>query len=704
MEFFFNPRSVVLIGVPRQTGVGAYNGLEMMLRFGYRGTIFVVHPQAEEILGHRAYPSVLDLPEAPDLAVIALARDRVAHVLEDCLAQGIRRLVIISQGFADADDKGQKLQARMVALAKKHGARIVGPNTMGVMNNFTGFTTAFVDVPRLAEPPPVTLVAQSGAPQVGSESFTGPLGKAIDIGNACDVGFVEVLEYLERDPDTRIIALHMEGLAQGRLFLTAASRIARKKPIVVLKTGRSVAGARAALSHTGSLVGEDEVFTAAFERAGVIRVNDAPDLLDTIQTLRKLPPLKGPHIGIATPSGALGIIALDALSAQGLAPGPLPEAIREIVEPHGPYWHRLHNPVDLWPIGMKTGDFLKVARQTIIAFLADPMIDGVLAMLPGLSSPLHRNNLATPEFMASLHLAQHGKPLVAAFYGDHRDTLRQNLEKVPGVACFCSVEQAVHALARLHQYYQIQIRPPESLGLEANPGTSAPAAPRPPLLGEEALMFLEREAGIPTVSGVLVQDEEEAATAAWNLGYPLVLKVIAGAWLHKSDLGGVLLNLKSEEEVRRGFLDLVARVQQATPQANLDGILVQEQVTGREILLGIKQDATFGPVVVCGLGGIYTELWQDTAQTLAPVDLAQAQALLARLKSYKLLTGFRGESPVDLDAVAQALVNLSRLAIQHSNLQELDTNPLMATPGGCFAVDARIVWRTITPAAAGKPG
>ncbi len=698
MESFFNPHSVVLIGVPRQTGVGAYNGLEMLLRFGYRGKIFVVHPQAEEILGHRAYPSVLNLPEAPDLAVIALARDRVLHVLQDCLTQGIRRLVIISQGFADADDKGQKLQARMVALAKEHGARIVGPNTMGVMNNFTGFTTAFVDVPRLAEPSAVTLVAQSGAPQVGSESFTGPLGKAIDLGNACDAGFVDVLEYLELDPDTRIIALHMEGLNEGRRFLEAASRIARKKPIVALKTGRSAAGAKAALSHTGSLVGEDEVFTAAFERAGIIRVKDAPDLLDTIQALRQLPPLKGPNIGIATPSGALGIIALDALSAEGLRPGPLPQAIREVVEPHGPYWHHLHNPVDLWPIGMKTGDFLKVARQTIAAFLCDPRIDGVLAMLPGLSSALHHNNLATPEFIASLHLEQHGKPLVAAFYGDHRDALRQTLEKVPGVACFCSVEQAVHALARLQQYYQIQTRPPESLALESNPVASTPPASRPPLLGEEALCFLEKEAGIPAVPGVLVREAEAAVCAARNLGYPVVLKVIAPQWLHKSDLGGVLLNLETDREVRQGFLNLMARVRQETPQADLEGILVQRQVKGREILLGIKQDATFGPVVVCGLGGVYTELWQDTAQTLAPVNLIQAQALLARLKSYKLLTGFRGEPPVDVDAVAQALVNLSRLAMAHPDLQELDINPLMATPEGCFTVDARIVWGVTTPA------
>ncbi|MDI6853117.1 MAG: acetate--CoA ligase family protein [Deltaproteobacteria bacterium] len=690
MELFFNPRSVLLVGVSRQTGVGAYNGLEMMLRFGYRGKIFVVHPQAGEILGHKAYSRIRDLPEAPDLAVIALARDRVVHVIEDCLAKGIRRYVIISQGFADADDKGRKLQARLTALAKEHNARIVGPNTMGVMNNFTGFTTAFVDVPRVMQPPRVTLIAQSGAPQVGSESFTGPLGKAVDIGNACDVGFEDLLEYLERDPETEVIALHMEGLVNGRRFLEVAARLSRAKPIVVLKTGRSEAGARAALSHTASMVGADDVFSAAFERAGVMRAANAQDLLDTIQALRKLPPLKGPRIGIATPSGALGIIALDALAAAGLQPGRLPQAVKEAVEPLGPYWHRLHNPVDLWPIGMKTGDFLKVAKETIAGFLADPEIDGVMAMLPGLSSPLHRNNIVTPEFVASLNLERFGKPLVLAFYGDYRDELNRNLARVEGVACYFSVEQAAHGLARLHQYHLIKSVPAENLNISAPaPGKFSHRAEQN-LLGEAALEFLSAY-GIPTVPGALCQSAGEAADLARELGYPVVLKVIAPEWLHKSDKGGVVLNLSNDEEVRRAFNSLQEKVQSDNAQASLEGILVQKQAQGRELLLGVKQDATFGPVMVCGLGGVYTEIWRDTAQTLAPLSMAQSHALLAKLRSYRLLTGFRGEPPVDLDAVAQALANLSRLAVEHPELQECDINPLIASPAGCWAVDARII-------------
>jgi len=289
MKAFFQPASVVLIGVSRQTGVGAYNNLEMLLRYGYQGKIYLVHPQAPEILGYQAYARVGDLPEVPELAVVSLARDRVVPVVEECLARGMRRFVVISQGFADADPQGRDLQAHLVSLMRSHQALLVGPNTMGSMDAFTGFTSAFVDVKREPDPPPVSLVAQSGALQVGQESFTGPLGKALDLGNAADVGFTEVLEYFEHDPQTRVIVLHMEGLAQGRRFLEVAHRVNRMKPILVLKTGSSTAGAQAALSHTGSLVGQDAVFAAAFQRAGITRARGAADLVDKVQAFRKLP-------------------------------------------------------------------------------------------------------------------------------------------------------------------------------------------------------------------------------------------------------------------------------------------------------------------------------------------------------------------------------------------------------------------------------
>ncbi len=690
MDKLFAPQAVVLVGVSRRIGVGAYNGLEMLLRYGYQGRVYVVHPQADEILGHKVYPRVEDLPEIPDLAVIAVGRDLVLSVVEECLAKGIRWLVIITQGFADADTQGRQLQAKLVAAARQHQAHIIGPNTMGVLNAHAHFTTAFVDLICPAAPPPVALVAQSGAPQVGAESFTGPLGKAVDLGNAADVGFPEVLDYLEQDPQTQVIALHIEGLSQGRRFLNTAARVNRRKPIVILKTGVSVAGAQAALSHTGSLVGQDQVFTAACRRAGLTRVHSAQDLQDTILAFRKLPPMRGPRVGIATPSGALGIIALDALSREGLQPGPLPERIVREVEPQGPYWHALHNPVDLWPIGMLTGDFLKIAGQTLAAFLEDNHIDGVLCMLPAIGSPLHSNILATPEFFANLRLDRHQKPVTVALYGDARETVRNSLGQVPGVACYFSVEQAVHALGQLHRYHQAVSRPPESWPepAPANPGHPPAAAI---VLGQAALDFLAGH-GLPTAAGRLTHSPAEAAEAAAALGFPVVLKVISPDYLHKADQGGVVLNLQDEAALRAAFQRLQPLLKAAAPGAAA-GLLVQKQLSGRELLLGLKQDPAFGPIIICGFGGTYTELWQDTAQTLAPITLAQAHDLLASLRSYPLLTGYRGEPQVDLEAICQAMVNLAEVGLAYPHLQELDLNPLIATPQGCWAVDARLVWR-----------
>lgn len=693
MRQIFSPRSVVLIGVSRQTGVGAYNGLEMMLRYGYRGRIFVVHPQAADILGYTPYRRVQDLPETPELAVIAVGRDRVPAVVADCLDVGIPWLIIITQGFADADAEGRQLQDRLVARARQQGARLVGPNTMGTLNVYDRFTTAFVDVSREHLPTPVSLIAQSGAPQVGAESFTGPLGQAIDIGNAADVGFVDALRYFEADPRTRVIAIHMEGLNRGRDFLEAASRINRTKPVIVFKTGSSEAGARAALSHTGSLVGQDEVFAAALQRAGITRVHGAQEMADTVQAFRKLPPLTGPRIGVVTASGALGIMTADALSREGLLLGELPTVLRETLEPQGPYWHKLHNPVDLWPIGMLTGDFLAGARLALTGLLADSGIDGAIAILPCLASELHRNIVPTPEFIRALELERLDKPLALALYGDYREELSRQLDQIPGVACLASVEAAARALRHLYDYHQA-CNGPREVWAAQEPGEPAPAPSLPSapgvLLGQEALDYLASR-GLPVLSCHLTRSPDEAVAAAEALGYPVALKAVSPQWVHKSDRGGVLLRLDTPETVGQGFRQLEQAVARANPPARLEGVLVQPMLTGKEVLLGLKQDPTFGPVVVCGQGGVYAEVYQDVAQTLAPVTPAQARQLLARLTMWPLLTGYRGEPAVHLEALAQVLADLSQLARAAPAIRELDINPLTATPEGCWAVDARIV-------------
>jgi len=338
---------------------------------------------------------------------------------------------------------------------------------------------------------------------------------------------------------------------------------------------------------------------------------------------------------------------------------------------------------------MQTGDYLDVAGETLRAFLADPGIDGLLAMLPALSSPLHRNITNAAEFIAGLELEKYDKPLVVALYGDYRDHLMQELEQIPGVASFVSVERAVRALACLYQYHQARTTLPANLNFAPESQHHSSPAPRERavFLGQEALDFLERHQ-IPIATGALAHTPEGAVIAAQKCTYPVALKIVAPKWVHKWDRGGVLLNVGSDEEVVAGFRALEAKVEGEQPW----GILVQKQLEGKEVLLGIKQDATFGPVVVCGWGGIYTEALKDVAQTLAPIDESQAQDLLATLKVYPLLQGVRGEAPVALSELARALAALSRLAVAEPALKEVDLNPVIVNQQGCWAVDARLVW------------
>jgi acetate---CoA ligase (ADP-forming) len=311
-------------------------------------------------------------------------------------------------------------------------------------------------------------------------------------------------------------------------------------------------------------------------------------------------------------------------------------------------------------------------------------------MLPALGSPLHQNVRANPAFFADLNLENFNKPLVVAMYGNARDRLIEELKSVPGIACYCSVEQAAHALGQLYRYHQALLRPLENwVSLESAAPPKYPA--KPLMLGQEAMDFLAAQK-IPSLSGHLTHTVNQAVVAAASVGYPVVLKIISAEYIHKSDQGGVILNLRDEDELIAAFARLQPLL--AAEPYNADaGILVQKQLQGRELLLGLKQDPTFGPVIVCGYGGTLTELWQDTAQTLAPLSPAQAHDLLTSLRSYPLLTGYRGEPAADLKAVIQAIVNLGKLGMSHPHLQELDINPLIATPEGCWAVDARLIWQ-----------
>jgi acetyltransferase len=665
-----------------------------MLRFGYTGRVHVVHPKVSEILGVPTHPRVSDLPEVPELAIISVGRDRVLPVFEECIRKGIQNVIVISQGFSDADEAGRAMQDELVAMARKHGTRVLGPNTMGVDNGFAHFSTAFVDIVRDPSPPPLTMVAQSGVFQVGYESFSHRVGKAIDIGNGCDIDFVDVLEYLETDPETRIIFIHMEGLKRGRKFLSTAARVARQKPVIILKTGRSAAGAEAALSHTGSLTGEDAVIDAAFRHAGLIRVRNMVELKAVCQAFLHYRGIQGPRLGVVTATGACGIMTADGCEDYGLELAPFPEGLRKKLENDRIAWHKLRNPVDIWPLGMVGGSFTEVFKDAVRGLLADERVDAVLSIAPALASPLHQDlDMAAAVREVNRENPAH-KPMALWLYGGDQDRLAQVLEGEPDVGCFGSIDEALMGLSALLRYERFRSRPlpdgellPPLVASTPRP-VSLPAGPV--ILGDEAALLFKAY-GVPVPPAELTGDAGAAVAFARSTGYPVVLKIVSRAWIHKSDQGGIRLHLRNEVELRQAYEDLMRSFHAATPDAVLEGILAQKQAEGFELLVGLKKDPQLGPVVVVGMGGIYAEVFQDVARGLAPLSRGEAKKMLQSLRCYPILAGTRGQKGVNLEVVEDLLVSVARMALDYPEIREMDLNPVLASPEGCWCVDSRLV-------------
>lgn len=697
MKYFLEPESVAMIGTPRQTGPDTYNGVEMMLRYGYQGRIYPINPKADEICGLRAFPSITEVPETVNLVIISMGRDQVVAAFKECIQSGVKRVMIVSQGFADADPHGEKLQNEIVRLARESGIRVVGPNTLGILNNFRNFSTSFVDLIKPKKIPPVSLIAQTGMIQVASHNLAyHDWGKALDIGNACDMDFVDALEYFGADPETRVIVVHMEGIIRGREFLKAASRISPDKPIIIFKTGRTTAGAKAALSHTASLTGEDEIAEAAFNRAGLIRVKNGSELKDAIRSFIQFEDMEGPRLGVLTPTGAGGIMATDACEDFGLKIAELPEGLPDKLKKGIPDWVHIGNPIDIWPVGMLGGGYSQAYRTALMELLKSPKVDGVLGVTVSVDSPLHKNIDIVEAVAAARRESGSRKPIAMWVYGSGTDDTVERLEPATdNVACFESVERAAQGLSFCYRYHQLRKREISSqrsfpYDHEQAESLLQKGRGRKILLGEDALALLAAF-GIHASRGKIARNWKEIKEAADELSYPLVLKLSGEAFLHKSDWGGVMTGIRNKKELREAFQGMKEKVHDRNPAVKI-GFHVQEQVGGKELLVGLKLDAQFGHILACGYGGIYTEVFKDVSRELVPVGRPEAEKMISSLKIYPLLKGVRGEACVDWEGLLETLERVSFLATEVPDIKELDINPLMADASGCVAVDARIVW------------
>jgi acetyltransferase len=454
MQHFMDPKSVALIGISRKSGPGSFNLMEIMSDFGYSGEIYPVNPNAAEILGKKAYPSVTAVNRKIDLAVITSPRNTTLSILQDCVAANIKAAIVVNQGFNDADRSGQQMQQQMAEMAAREGIRILGPNTLGVINSFAGFTTSFMPVAK--QRVGVGLICQSGIHFVGPTKFSGMIGKGVDLGNSCDIGFYDALNYFAQDPDIQVIAIHMEGLNQGKDFLALAARVVKEKPIVVHKSGRSETGAQAAMSHTGSLAGNYKLLQAALRQTGVTFLEEGGQMPYAVKTLLNLAPMKGNRVAVITLSGGAGIMISDGLEKHGLQLASLGSQVIDQVAALSPGWMPLSNPLDIWPAVMKHGA-RKVYSAALKAVLQDPRVDGIICVA---IAPL-------PEF-SFLNVCQAlndvvesspaEKPVIGWIYGPNTAEVQKQFESKNRIMIYPTLELAAQALSWLRDRYKIITR------------------------------------------------------------------------------------------------------------------------------------------------------------------------------------------------------------------------------------------------------
>jgi len=688
MDAFFYPRSIAVIGASRESGKVGYSVLKNLMDANYRGELVPVNPNAEEVLGLKAYPKVKKV----DLAIIVVPASIVPSVLEDSARVGVKASIIISAGFRESGPQGAILETQIRGIAKEHSIRIVGPNCLGIISTGANMNASFAsEYPSKGN---ISLISQSGAictsflDWAANESLG--FDKLVSVGNKADVAEAELLEYIAHDPSTNVVALYVEGIDNGREFMRVAKEVSRMTPLVVLKAGRTDMGAKAASSHTGALAGSDAAYDAAFKQSGIIRVNTIDELFDAAKAFSRCPIPKNSGMAIITNAGGLGVLASDAAVEFNVL---LANFTKEtIIALRGALTREsnIYNPVDI------LGD-AKPQRyaDTLKTVLADQNV-GLVTVL------LTPQAMTEPEETAGLlnKLAlQASKPILTSFLGGKELTKSRDKLKQGKTANFTSPETAIRAASNLIRFREIAMSeevesmPPRRAGQKSGALLQiqrVQAEGRTSLTEEEGMNVL-RAYGIRTPKDKIVTSRENVIRAAREIGYPVVLKVNSTDISHKTDVGGVITGISTDKAANNAFDQIYANINKRMPQALIGGVTVEEMVHGVEVIIGVTRDPQFGPFITFGLGGVYVEVLRDVSHRLAPITLAEAKKMISEVKSYPILLGARGRKALDIDAIARTIVCVSRISQDFNKIQEIEINPLMVQEVGCIAVDALVV-------------
>jgi acetyltransferase len=693
LEALFSPQGVAVVGASTNPAKLGHSVLDNIIKYGYAGQVYPVNPKADEILGKPCYPRVNEIPGPVDLAVIVVPNKYVAGVMKDCGEKGVGAAIVITAGFREAGAEGRQMEREVIEIAREYDIRVVGPNCLGVIETNSSLNASFAA--GMPEPGKISFMSQSGALCTGILDWAALNGLGfssfVSLGNKGDLNETDFLEVWRDDPNTSVVMAYLEGVVDGDAFLEASRKLTKVKPFIVVKSGTTSAGSRAVSSHTGTLAGSDTAYDAAFEQAGILRARSVSELFAYSTALAYQPLPKGRRVAIITNAGGPGIMATDACVNGGLELASLSsetvDYLHEVLPPAANHY----NPIDV--LGDALSDRYEKALE---AALKDPGVDAIIFLLtPQAMTDIEKTARAVVRISR-----QHDKPVLACFMGGKDVAAGSKILGEGQIPFYGFPEDAADALRVMVQQQEwINTDYEAPVGVDADRERAAMTVLAAQKAGRLKLNEMEARQvvaayGLPLPESQLAFTADQAAQFAAEIGYPVVMKIISPDILHKSDMGGVMVGIQSEKEAREAYQDILIRARRYMPDADIWGVAVQEMVEqGKEIILGVTKDPTFGHMVMFGLGGIYVEVLKDVQFGIAPITPTQAMEMITNLRSYPLLAGVRGEEASDMEAMADCLLRVSQMVTDLPQIVELDINPLFVyeTGKGVMAVDARIV-------------
>ncbi len=694
LKQFFTPAGVALVGASKSPDKLGYRILKNLVEGGYKGSIYPVNPSAEEILNMKTYKSISEIPSPPELVIIVIPSKFVLDVAEECGRAGVKGLIVITAGFKEAGAEGKQLEEQLKAVTKKYGMRMIGPNCLGVIDAVNNLNASFA-----FEMPPkgkISFITQSGALGTAVLDWAAKEGigfsKFVSFGNMADVSETDLIEEFGDDPETNVILLYLEGLQNGRRFIEKVKSVAAKKPIIMVKSGKSSAGSKAVSSHTGSLAGSDSAYGAALKQAGVIRADSVQELFDYALAFASQPAPAGGKIGIVTNAGGPAVMCIDAIEGAKLAPAPLSEETKSSLKSFLPAAANVNNPVDV--LGDALADKYGKALEVV---LSDKNVDAVISIV-------------TPQVVTQIpetaekvvEISKTGKkPVLGCFMGGKRINDGINVLMNNGVPNYLFPERAVSSVKGMLGYKTwVDKNKGQTVSFDADRKTVASVMADIKASGGKTAGDIEGRRilaayGIKTVESAVAKDVSECKKYFEKYGGAVVMKLVSPDILHKTEAGGVKVGLSSAAEIEKGFSDIMASAKKYKKDAVIEGVQLQPLITGgTEIIIGVNKDPQFGHLLMFGLGGIYVELLKDVSFRVIPITDVDAGEMIEEIRTVKMLKGFRGAAERDVEAIKDVLMRVSQLCSDFPEIEEMDINPLMVMEKGkgAVAVDARFAF------------